>query len=220
MNAGEALAAKSTRNRTLHRVLYGAGVVAGVCLGVAIVVSLWEPDVPIWYFWAPLALVLSTSAGAAPGFGLTAIHRIKAHRSLRTPRLVTATIGVVLAMLILVNLPWLFPDSDSIVQNGVLISWTVLAGSPMALALLGIRQVVARATTDTNGELIELLLELRGLARSLVVGGGALTALVTLQSGAVMSLQREIDPSYARPQQYVLVIGVVGTLLVGGLYMS
>lgn len=201
------------------RVVYGSGVVAGLGIGVAIVASLWEPGVPIWYFWAPLALTLSTSAGAAPGFGLAAIHRLEALQSLRMPRLVTGTIGVVLAMLILINLPWFFPNSDSIVQNGFLISWTVLAGSPTALALLGIRQVVKRPTRETKGDQMELLLELRKLTRSLVVSGGALTALVTLQSGAVMSLQREIDSSYGRPQQYVLVIGVVGTLLVGGLYV-
>ena len=35
-----------------------------------------------------------------------------------------------------------------------------------------------------------------------------------------MSLQRAIDSSYSRPQQFVLVIGVIGTLLVGGLYVA
>jgi len=212
--------AELPKNRTLQmRVLAGSGAVAGLCLGAATVASLWQPDVPIWYFWAPLALLLSTSAGAAPAFGLSAIHRLEKLRRLRTPQLVTATAAVVVAMVGVVNLPWLLSDSDSIVQNGVLISWTVLAGSPMALALLGIRQVVTQPTNATKGEQIELLLELRRLTHSLVVGSGALIALVTLQSGAVMSLQREVDSSYGRPQQYVLVIGVVGTLLVGGLYV-
>lgn len=201
------------------RAIFGAGVIVGLCLGGLIVASLWHPNVPIWYFWAPLALVLATTAGTAPAIGLAAIDRLEHLRPLRRRWPIRTTMGVVLVTLIVVNLPWLFPDSDSIAQNALLISWTVIAGSPMALALLGIRQVILEAKNERRGDQIELLLELRRLARSLVMGGGALTALVTLQGGVVMSLQREIDASYSRPQQFVLVIGAIGTLLVGGLYV-
>ena len=144
--------AEPLRGSVRHvRVLGGAGVVAGLFVGSGVVASLWHPDTPIWYFWAPLALVLATSAGIAPAIGFGAILGLENLRSLRVERLVTATIGVVVITLIVVNLPLLFPGSGSIAQNSILISWTVIAGSPMALALLGIRQVILGAKDERRG---------------------------------------------------------------------
>lgn len=199
--------------------MLGLSTVLGLLIGAALMRPLWHPNVPLWLLWAPLALLLAGSAGASSAFGILSLLRLDESYALAWKPLVRTTLFVVVLMLAAVNATILLPDTDYTGPNNLLISWTVIAGSPMALAMLAARQVIITNWSGTKGEQIERLLELRRLVRSLLVAGGALIALVTLQAGAVMNLVREIDDSYNRPQQYVLVFGIVGTLLVGSVYL-
>ena len=194
----------------------------GLALGLAVVSTSSSLGTAPWLLWAPLAVGLTTAAGALFVYGfhrwadLVAMHPVR----VRDVAIPTATVAIVAVLGI--NVTWLLPGAARTNwRNSVLLTVSLLAAIPASGAMYGVRLIASKShLIPTAGGQLELLLGLRRLLQRLLAAVGSLVALITLQGGALLALERSMHTAFgARPPQYVLVFGATGSLLVALVYV-
>jgi hypothetical protein len=205
----------------------------GLVFGILAVITSPHKDAPLWWVWAPIAVALTTTAGAVFTYGLDRwgdLAELSRRHQVRQVR-VRDVAGLLVAMVIVTLAADLgsmrLPEPGRANLRGVaLITITVIGGAPGAVVAVGIRQVARDQSAPGNeGEQVALLVTLRQLLQRLLPAEGSLVALSTLATGAVLTLQQSLgtgpEPEAASglPPQFVLVFGGVGSLLVGLFYV-
>ncbi len=188
-------------------------------VGVALAASSEGRGSGAWTLWVPLVVALTAATGALAVYGLgrwaelETLHPIEARIVVR-PLAVWAIVAV-----LAINFTGATTHGN--VVNGLLLSMATICGCPVAGVMLGIRQVAGLSSQlELRGEQLALLLELRGLLQRLLAVVSAFLALLTLQAGALLALQHDLNTDFGnRPPQYVLVVGAFGSLLIGSFYV-
>jgi hypothetical protein len=207
-----------------------APVGLGLVFGVAFVLTSAYRDAPLWWVWAPLAVALTTAAGAVFLYGLNRwaeLARLLKQPTSRVrnalPRVTTVAVLTVLGLL---GSTLYSGPARSGWRAVVLLAFTIVGGVPA----LGVMEAIRHAadhhpTPGTKGEQVALLVRMRQLLQRLLPAVGSLVALSTLATGAVLALQRSLPAGSGdsgttqQPPQSVLIFGGVGSLLVALFYM-
>lgn len=205
----------------------------GLVLGIVAVFTSAHKDAPLWWVWAPIAIALTTTAGAVFTYGLGRwgdLAELSRRHQVRQVRVrdVAALVAAIVIVTVAADLGSMrLPEPGRANWRAVaLITITLVGGIPAAIVAVGIRQVAHdESAPGTEGEQAALLVMLRQLLQRLLAAGGSLVALSTLATGAVLALQQSLrtglGPGAATglPPQYVLVFGGAGSLLVALFYV-
>ncbi|MET7400326.1 hypothetical protein ABZS66_43255 [Dactylosporangium sp. NPDC005572] len=192
-------------------------VALGLFVGAGVVAAYryQHPHGPLPLVWAALAVALGGCAGGILMYGrrrwaeLTAVHPVRV-REVAGPVVVIA-VGGVLA----VNVTRFLPGPAGSWHSGLLVCLAILAGIPTGLVMFAVRRVAcAEPRPGPVGRRVAALLGLRRLLQRLLAALGAVVALVTFE----FSAYNELQPS-PRPDQYILIFGGVGSLLVAAAYV-
>lgn len=198
-----------------------AGPVLGLVIGVTLVSTSPNKAAPLWSVWAPLALALSATGGVVFVYGFNRWAELVALHPVRVSNVAAPILALVIVGLLVVN-TWAFipgaPPTNW--RGGLLLMLAILAGTPAAGVMYGVSHAAAsEPLAPTAGGRLALLVALRQLLQRLLAAVGALVALVTLESGALLALDRSVHSEFgSRPPQYVLVFGGVGSVLVALAY--
>lgn len=169
----------------------------------------------MWLLWAPLTVALLTAAGATFTYGYRRWADLLAVRRVAVGSVALPVIGVEIVALLVVNVTAFVPGAGWNWRGAVVMPFVFLAAVPAVGTMYGVRlAATADARSNSPGGQAALLIDLRRLHQRLLATIGSLVALSTLQHGAVLALERSVDgPLSARPPQYVLIFGGVGSLL-------
>jgi hypothetical protein len=196
-----------------------AAPVLGLAVGVVIVSTSSKTDrsMPLWQVWAPLAVALSTVAGAVFAYGL---RRWDDLRALHPPRL--AHVAWPVAVIVLGGIAGIYSGSlflghgSAYWRGQVLVTIATVLAAPAAGVMFGVRDAASSTSLpDSPGERVALLIALRRLLERLLAAIGPLVALATLQEGVLIALRR----SAATPPQYIVIFGGYGSLLAALVYV-
>jgi hypothetical protein len=103
--------------------------------------------------------------------------------------------------------------------SGLVGMFAIVAAIPAAGAMFGVRRVAKGCDPGTQGELVDVLLTLRGMLQRLLTATGSVVALVTFSAGTWWLLERSLGVQYgSKPPQYVLVFGAFGSAVLGVVY--
>ena len=203
-----------------------AALALGLGLGVSLVATSSHQSAPLWRVWAALVVAQCLAAGAVYVYGLHRWTDLIALRALRVRCLALRATALVVAFVLVINMPWLLLPSH---DNGNGSGWyvqapttaVVLASIPLVSVLFGVRQVaLSDPPPSAAAGRLALLIALRQLLQRILATAGAVVALVALQFGARTALDRSVHSvPAAPPPQYLLVYGGVGSLLVAVSYV-
>jgi hypothetical protein len=201
--------------------------------GIVAVLTSPHKDAPLWWIWAPIAIALTTTAGAVFTYGLGRwgdLAELSRRHQVRQVRV--RDVAALLAAIVIVTLAadlgsMRLPEPGRANWRAVaLVTITLVGGIPVAIVAVGIRRVARdESAPGTEGEQVALLVTLRQLLRRLLPAGGWLVTLSTLATGAVLALQQSLrtglEPEAATglPPQYVLIFGGAGSLPVALFYV-
>lgn len=195
----------------------------GLAVGGGLAVTAPHRSAPLWWIWAPLMVALATAAGGAVTYGVRRWNELRGLYPVKVADVwaLVAVIGVggVLGMSATAVMP---SETPSDYRSGLLVRLVVLAGAPtIGATMLSIRRAALDGPKKPGpGEKLAFLVALQRLLQRLLAMAGLLVALVTLEFGAFMSLQRSVQqPPANRPPEYILVFGGYGTLLVAAAYL-
>lgn len=205
----------------------------GLVFGILAVITSTHKDAPLWWVWAPIAIALTTTAGAVFTYGLgrwgdlAELSRRHQVRQVRVRDVAALLVAMVIVTLAADLGSMRLPEPGRANWRAVaLITITVVGGAPGAVVAVGIRQVARdESAPDNEGEQVALLVTLRRLLQRLLPAEGSLVALSTLATGAVLALQQSLrtvsepDAASGLPPQFVLVFGGAGSLLVALFYV-
>jgi hypothetical protein len=193
----------------------------GLVFGTVLVLTSPNQAAPLWLLWAPLAIALSTAAGAVFTYGrrrwaeLCVLHRVRV-REVAAPVVAIEIGGIATVNSTL----FLHGAAHEDWRGGLLVTLVLLLAAPAAGVMYGVRHAAgSESLSHALAGQVSLLVALRRLLERLLVAVGALVALTTLESAAALSLARSVHSLGTRPPQYVLVIGGVGSLLVALVYV-
>lgn len=193
----------------------------GVALGCGLAYTASGRGGPLWYVWAPAAVALCAASGFVFGYGLCRWRDLSELQPVPLRRTTASMVILGLIGTLGVNVTRLIPGGETTGwRNGLMLTLAIWAGLPAAVTMFGIRFAALHAPPSLGeGAQFELLLKLRRLLQRLLTAIGSLVALVTLQTSALLALQRDLTPSGShRPREYVLVVGAFGTLLIALAY--
>lgn len=193
----------------------GVAPAFGLLVGVTVVATFPTRSAPLWTVWAPIALALSTASGLAVNYGVNRWNDLVGIQPLRARTAAQPVVVCAGLILVATNVTWLLKgDAHADWRNTVLTGSALVASIPLASVINGIRLTAAPAEPASAGHQLLRIIRLRELLdRSLAVGG-AILALITLQTGSLLSLQRSMHAPFGnRPPAYVLVFGGVATVI-------
>jgi hypothetical protein len=196
--------------------------VVGLAVGGGLAVTSPHRSAPLWWIWAPLMVALAVAAGGAVTYGVNRWNELR--------RLYPVKVAAVWAPVAVIGVGGVLGMSVTAVmhkgtptdyRSGLLVRLVVLAAAPtIGAAMLGIRRAALDGPNKPGpGEKAAFLIALQRLLQRLLAVAGLLVALVTLQTGAFMSLQRSVQQPLAQPPEYLLVFGGYGTLVVAAAYL-
>jgi hypothetical protein len=199
-----------------------AAPMLGLVLGITLVLTFPNRAAPLWLVWAPLALAVSTAAGAVFAYGLRRWAELVALHPVRVRDVAVPLTAIATFSLLAVNVTDILSGpARGNWRNAVLVTLALLAGLPAAGVIFGVRYAAcSEQLSRTLGGRLALLVALRRLLQRLVVPVGSLVALTTLATSALVALERSVHSQYGnRPPQYVLIFGGFGSLLVALFYV-
>jgi hypothetical protein len=194
----------------------------GLAVGSGLAVTSPHRSAPLWWIWAPLMVALAVAAGGAVTYGVRRWNELRGLYPVKVADVwaPVAVIGVggVLGMS---STAVIHVGTPNDYRSGLLVRLVMLAGAPtIGATMLGIRRAALDGPTKPGpGEQLAFLVALQRLLQRLLALAGLLVALVTLETGAFMSLQRSVQQPPAQPPEYILVFGGYGTLVVAAAYV-
>lgn len=194
----------------------------GLALGLVVVLTSSAIGTAPWLLWAPLAVGLTTAAGALCVYGLHRWAELVALQPVRVRDVAVPIVAVAIVGALGINVTVLLPGAARTNwRNAVLVTAPLLAGIPAGGAMYGVRHIASKShLIPTAGEQLALLLDLRRHLQRLLAAVGSVVALLTLQGGALLALERSMQTVFgSRSPQYVLVFGATGSLLVAMVYV-
>jgi hypothetical protein len=212
------------------RAVDAAGPTAGFIYGAAVAASFPRYTAALWQVWMPFAIAATTAAGTLLTYGrhrwhdlneLPAVHVRK--RDVAWP--VTAVLVVSLALM---NIGALYPAPSHLsarelvgsrLGSGLVGMFAIVAAIPAAAVMFGLRRVANGYDPGKRGELVDVLLTLRGMLQRLLTATGSVVALVTFSAGTWWLLVGSLGTQYgSKPPQYVLIFGAYGSAVLGVVY--
>ena len=198
--------------------------VAGLVLGILIVVTYPTRSADLWIVWGPIAVGLTTVSGLVFSYGLRRWADLVAIQPMRSRTVILPVLIGAAGALIVTNVTWLFGgDVHANWRNAVLTSFATIASVPLATVINGIRHAAGPEVEPkpcTKGQHLARILSLRDLLQRSLAAGGAILSLVTLQYGALWSLERSVHSTFGdRPPQFILIFGGVGSILLSLAYV-
>jgi hypothetical protein len=201
-----------------------AGPLAGLAVGILIVVTYPTRSAHLWIVWAPIAVCLTAISGLVFSYGLRRWADLVAIQPMRGRTLIVPVLIGAVGALIVTNVTWLFGgDVHANWRNAVLTSFATVAAVPLATVINGIRHAAGTEEEPepcTKGQQLARILSLRDLLQRSLAAGGAILTLVTLQYGSLWSLEHSVHSAFGdRPPQFILIFGGVGSLLLSLAYV-
>jgi len=217
------------------RAVDAAGPVVGFFYGAAVAASFPRHTAPLWQVWMPLAIAATTAGGALLTYGRHRWHdlnKLSAQQAtqakVRVSDVFWPVFGVAVVSLVLMNIGAFYPAPSHLstlglvggrLGSGLVGMFAIVAAIPAAGAMFGLRRVAKSYDPGTQGELVDVLLTLRGMLQRLLTATGSVVALVTFSAGTWWLLERSLGAQYgSKPPQYVLVFGAFGSAVLGVVY--
>ncbi|GAB3060285.1 hypothetical protein GCM10027053_23090 [Intrasporangium mesophilum] len=196
--------------------------VLGLAVAVVTVVSQPGNGRSEWIVWAPVAIAVGVSSGAAFVYGRRRLSELATLYKLPTRPIWTRALVLVVIAIALTNITVLLPGTSSVSLGGSYLTSVAIAfGSSLVASMFAVRAALQRAERQAAmGARLKHLLDLRALLDRLLVTAGGLVALVTIEYSTKQLLDRSLDPAAAWPAPtYVLVFGAFGSLIVAVSYL-
>ncbi len=217
------------------RAVDAAGPVAGFIYGAAVAASFARHTAPLWQVWMPLAIAATTAAGVLLTYGR---HRWRDLNKLSAQQATQAKVhvrdvfrpvfGVAVVSLALMNYAAFYPAPSHLsalglvggrLGSGLVGMFGIVTAIPAAGVMFGLRRVANSYDPGTRGELVDLLLTLRGMLQRLLTATGSVVALVAFSAATWWLLERSLGAQYgSKPPQYVLIFGAFGSVVLGVVY--